>query len=260
VNLKSWTRKVIDASLARYGYALARTSIPRTGWDQVLATALAQGHCPLVLDIGAHRGGFSQLVLDACPRANVYAFEPIPDLFPHIQALSVRYPNLKGVPLALGSEPADFEFHVHSYKEASSLLKMNLAYRSLYPGQAAVAQTICVRVERLDDWAVETGLDPAQALDLVKMDVQGFEGRVILGGQKTLRRSRYLVTEAALFPSYDGGVMLDELCEQLRELKFELIWGFNIFAGSADLFWHNKESIDTAAASSSDRPQLRTLV
>jgi FkbM family methyltransferase len=243
MTLKSLARRLIDRSLARRGYSLARTSVGDTGWEEVVRRACAstpQGR-PLVLDIGAHCGGFSESVLNRWPKAEVYAFEPIPELLESIRALHRRYPGLTDVPLALGAETGEAEFNIHAHSDSSSLLAVDLPYARLYPGQAALARRIQVKVRRLDDWAGEAGLSAGRHVDLVKMDVQGFEGRVIDGGQATLSRTRYLVTEAALYPCYAGGIMLDELCAKLRALDFELIWGFNVFAASADLFWQNRK-------------------
>jgi hypothetical protein len=71
---------------------------------------------------------------------------------------------------------------------------------------------------------------------------------VIAGGQETLRRTRFLVTEAALFPTYEGGIMLDELCAECRALGFELVWAFNVFASAADLFWKNRRLAEKTSA------------
>jgi FkbM family methyltransferase len=195
----------------------------------------------LVLDIGAHQGAFSEMILRSWPAAEIYAFEPIPAMTEHLAKLARRHAGLTAVAVALGADEIDgAAFNVHSSSASSSLLQTDPAYGRLYPDQAALSEKIRVRVRRLDDWAVENAVGMGRPVDLVKIDVQGFEDRVLQGGEVTLRRTRYLVTEAALYPSYDGGVMLDDLCARLRALSFELIWGFNVFGASADLFWRNR--------------------
>jgi FkbM family methyltransferase len=221
-----------------------------TGWESVLRSSLAggSGEARLVLDIGANLGGFSEMALRFNPKAEIYAFEPIPKLADSIRALSTKYPALHCVQAALGAEPGLREFRVHEHIGSSSLLGPDATYNSLYPAHCAVSELIKVPVIRLDDWAASNGLGARRPIDLVKMDVQGFEGQVIQGGPATLSRTRYLVTEAALFPAYQGGVMLDELCEHLRGLGFEMIWAFEVFAASADLFWRNARLLDTKSA------------
>ena len=240
-------RAAIGRSLAKRGYALVRNSVSGTGWESVLRTSLpgGAGHDHLVLDIGANLGGFSEMVLRYNPQAEVHAFEPIPKLADSLRTLSAKHPKLHCVQAALGAEAGECEFRVHQNIDSSSLLARDATYNALYPDHCAVAEVIKIPVMRLDDWAASTAVGTARPIDLVKMDVQGFEGRVIKGGANTLGLTRYLVTEAALFPAYEGGVMLDELCGQLRELGFEMVWAFDVFGASADIFWRNSRLTDS---------------
>jgi FkbM family methyltransferase len=246
MRVKQWIRSALGRSLTKRGYALVRNSVSGTGWQSVLRTSLPAGSAetPLILDIGANIGGFSETALRFNPRAEIHAFEPIPKLADSIRTLSTRYPSLHCVQIALGSEPGECEFRVHQHIDSSSLLAPDATYNSLYPQHCVLSDLIKVPVMRLDDWAASSGVAPERPIDLVKMDVQGFEGQVVRGGAATLGRTRYLVTEAALFPAYQGGVMLDELCEQLRALGFQMTWAFNVFAASADLFWRNTRLLD----------------
>jgi FkbM family methyltransferase len=238
--MKNKIRLAVGALLARYGYSLVRTNIAGTTWNDVLSTAIAEtpgSPPPLVLDIGANTGGFSEMVIQANPLAEVHAFEPIPAVHAQLLALSARYPGLHAHNLALGESAGTVDFRVHSHSESSSLLAMTKDYSGLYPESSRVDSTVSVKLDTLDGWAGGSGIESGRLVDLIKMDVQGYEDRVIRGGRETLQRARYLVVEAAFYPSYEGGVMLDELCGLLLSAGFRLVWAFNVFAGSADLFW-----------------------
>lgn len=241
MKITRWLKPMVDRSLRKRGYALVRTSVAGTGWESVLRTAFSResSSAPLVLDIGANVGSFSEMVLKTEPKAEVFAFEPIPKLADSIRSLSIRYPSLHCIQAALGSEPGDCELRVHQSVDSSSFLAPDATYQRLYPDHCALAELIKVPVIRLDDWRASSGGGQQRPIDLAKMDVQGFEAHVIRGGLRTLANTRYLVTEAALFPVYEGGVMLDELCALLKSLGFQLTWAFNVFASSADLFWQN---------------------
>jgi hypothetical protein len=56
--------------------------------------------------------------------------------------------------------------------------------------------------------------------DLVKIDVQGFEGRVLAGGEETLRQAKRMVVEVSLHPLYDGQSLMPEILHLLSN------WGF----------------------------------
>jgi FkbM family methyltransferase len=235
MSAKQWFRRLIDNALGRRGYVLTRATVSGTGWGPALKMALPvePDRRALVLDIGANRGGFCEMVISEHPRADIYAFEPLPEMIE----------KLKAIPPGA---------HVHARIDSSSLLPSDPVYRELYPDQAAVTERIDIRIETLDAWAAQNGVAKERPVDLVKMDVQGYEGQVIAGGIDVLRSTRFLIVEAALYPSYAGGIMIDELCATLHGLGFELVWSFNVSGPSCDLFWKNKLLVDGPARAGLD--------
>ena len=243
MNVKQWVRRQITAILDRRGYVLSRATVDGTGWGPALQAALpaAGERRAVVLDIGANNGGFSAMVIAHQPNADIYAFEPLPEMMQKLAAIPPGSHRLVILPLALGAAPGAARFNVHAHPDSSSLLPAHPDYKNLYPDQSAVAGHIDVRVETLDGWAAQNGLSGDQTVDLIKMDVQGYEGHVIAGGKQVLRSTRFLIVEAALYPLYEGGILIDELSAELRELGFELVWGFNVCGAFCDLFWRNKQ-------------------
>jgi hypothetical protein len=79
--------------------------------------------------------------------------------------------------------------------------------------------TIHVPIRTLDSVFADCGLE---RLDLLKVDVQGYETEVFAGGVDTLRRTRLLVTEVSFFEHYKGQPQFGEVYACLRELGFEL--------------------------------------
>lgn len=63
--------------------------------------------------------------------------------------------------------------------------------------------TIKVPTTTLDDWAMAF-LPAGTAVDLLWIDVQGAEGRVFRGGQRTLARTRWVKAEAHAGEMYEG--------------------------------------------------------
>jgi FkbM family methyltransferase len=246
MSVKQWFRQRIDEALGRRGYVLTRATVSGTGWDSALEAALPREpeRRALVLDIGANTGGFCEMVIARHPKADIYAFEPLPEMIEKLKAIPSGSHNLVVLPFALGAKVAEASFNVHAHIDSSSLLPAHPDYENLYPAFAAVTKHIQIRVETLDAWAAQNGPADGRLVDLIKMDVQGYEGQVIAGGRQVFRSTRFLIVEAALYPSYAGGIMIDELCASLRELGFELVWGFNICGGFCDLFWSNRALAD----------------
>ena len=142
------------------------------------------GHLPLLvargrvaLDVGANKGGYTQALLRLA--AAVHAFEPNPALLPWLSRL--RDSRLTIHPLALGE------------RDGEAVLRVPLGRRGRPSKQgatlAATARTrggaveLTTQVRRLD------GLDVGD-VGFIKIDVEGFEARVIEGARETIARCR----------------------------------------------------------------------
>ena len=97
------------------------------------------------------------------------------------------------------------------------MLAMAERHKELFPFTAS-ATTVLVEVERLDELLKDKDL---LCPLLVKLDVQGFEDRVIEGGRATLDRASAVLTEVTFEPLYDGQASFNTTCRSLVELGFE---------------------------------------
>ena len=176
----------------------------------------------VVYDVGASTGNVTAMLAKLGNVSAVYAFEPIPEVFSKLQRRVQNFPHVQCFNVALGDVNESATFYQSEATDSSSLLPMTAPHRTEYPYTArAVERT--VEVVRLDDFVSQHRL----ALpDVIKIDVQGFEDRVLSGGERTIRRARYCVLEMSLEPLYEGSVLFHDLYERLRG------WGFE-FAGFA---------------------------
>ena len=88
--------------------------------------------------------------------------------------------------------------------------------------------TIRVALRTLDEVFGECGLDD---LDLLKIDVQGYEIEVLAGGSATLRSTRLLMIEVSFFEHYRGQPLFADVYDFLDRAGFGLI---NTFGYSYD--------------------------
>lgn len=73
-----------------------------------------------------------------------------------------------------------------------------------------------VTIRTLDDFC-----SYLPTIDLMKMDIQGYEGRAIRGGKETLKRTRALIIEVLFVHHYEGQSEADEIDKGLRDLGFK---------------------------------------
>lgn len=200
--------------------------VPGVGW-------LGLPNLPIrtVLDIGACRGGFATEILrPRFPNAVIHSFEPSPDAFPH----------LKDKADASGGRHVAHNFGLGEKAEtltlysavdalpASSLLPSTDENTTAFP-QTANTKDRSVEIRVLDE--IAPTLTPAIEDDLlVKIDVQGFEDRVIRGGRNTIRRARAVVVEVQSAILYEGQPTFRDIFLELDALGFGFIGVLDQFA------------------------------
>lgn len=175
---------------------------------------LALGRVParrggVLVDVGANRGQFlAQALLRFAPR-RVVCLEPLPVAREELVRRFGADPRVEVLPWAAGASPGVSRLHVPHHDPASSLLPMvdgdgpRFVHHDLSP-----AGTVDVQVRTLDALAEELHLD---AVDLLKIDVQGFELQVLAGAERLLARVGTLLVEVSFYELYEGGVLFWEL-------------------------------------------------
>lgn len=96
--------------------------------------------------------------------------------------------------------------------QSNSLLKMK-KHLQIHPG-ITLPNIEIVTVKRLDSLGLAH-----KGYQLLVMDCQGFEGRVIKGGTDTLRQINYIYAEVNKDEVYEGCTLVDELDSLLNDFE-----------------------------------------
>lgn len=169
-----------------------------------------------VLDIGAHIGDFSQHFRTLLPNATIYAFEPLPGAFAQLLMTMNGDGKFTAFQCALGDESDRVEMEKNEFAYSSSLLTMADRCRAEFPFTAKT-KLVSVEVKRLDDFASEIDL---KTNILIKIDVQGFEDRVLRGGEQTIAKASVVILEASFVELYKGQPLFAAIYNQMRGLGF----------------------------------------
>lgn len=176
-----------------------------------------------ILDIGANEGNFALTLHNVLPKAQIFSFEPLPECFERLQARMAGIPNFAAFNIGLGDQQSELPFQRNVYSSSSSFLTMTDTHKSAFP-QASQSQTIKVPIETLDQ--VATRIHIARPL-LVKVDVQGYEERVLRGGKQTISHADLIFIETSFASLYEGQLLFDGIYAMLTE------WGFK-YGGSLE--------------------------
>jgi FkbM family methyltransferase len=175
----------------------------------------------VVLDIGANVGFYS-LILAHRSRAVVHAFEPVSSTFQRFQQHLQLNPtsNVIANQLAMGARAGT--------DEITLTLDEDSGRASLCSGVSDGASTESIDLKRVDDYVDEHSISK---VDLIKIDVEGYEGAVVRGARRTIERDHpTLVVE--LTPSWmnerDKQAIID--LEKLG-YRVRLLRGHQDFAG-----------------------------
>lgn len=158
----------------------------------VLTTRIGAGMS--VLDVGAHVGLFSLAAgIRVGSTGRVIAFEPTPAtlaiLRRHI-TLNALDDRVEVVPAVVGEEDGETTFFVHEDSMSASISRASV--EELRPGEERVTATqIRVPVVTLDGICAAAGLEP----NIVKIDVEGAELRVLCGATNVLRSDARILCE-----------------------------------------------------------------
>ncbi|MEB3228950.1 MAG: FkbM family methyltransferase [Synechocystis sp.] len=195
-------------------------------WDARLL-GVSQLAIATVIDIGANKGQFAKKMRRQFPNAQILAFEPIPTAYQVLKHWGDRQANqVKTLNLALGEEADILEINSHVlFSASSSLLTTTDLCETLYP-MVKEQEKIKIQQSTLDHEI--TQLDhPLASEILIKIDVQGYEDRVIRGGKQTLSQAKACILEISLDQLYQGQCQFRDLFYLLDDLGLQ-------YAGNLD--------------------------
>jgi len=145
-----------------------------------ILSSIAHG---IVLDIGANIG--LTTLLQAPLASRIHSFEPSPTTFKLLQQ-NVAQAELDNVELhnyGLGEEPGSFELTFAPSNRSGAFVSNQT--------QASVGHTVeKIHIRTMDQFVEDRGV---ASVDMIKIDVEGFELQVLRGGKRTLESHRPVV-------------------------------------------------------------------
>lgn len=199
----------VDACSAAKRLALERSRL------SILPPALRP--LSFVVDVGANEGQWIGSLMELLPLPEVWIFEPNPEAMKICQERIGRRPGIKYFDLALGDADGQAELHVTASSSLASILEPRADFLEIHYGTNA-AQVVLnkqVQIATLDSLVPES-----RPVDLLKIDVQGFERAVLSGAQRVLRSTRAVLIEVILQSHYAGDDTLPALWNQLTNQGF----------------------------------------
>ncbi|HEY0908361.1 MAG TPA: FkbM family methyltransferase [Candidatus Paceibacterota bacterium] len=199
----------IKRLLNKFGYDIKK-------YRPTLDTTIRPLNIRTIIDIGANTGHYAKEMRALFPDAAIYSFEPLKDCFKSLEASLPNDAKFKAFNTALGDTKGSTTIERSSFHPSSSLLVMSDLHKKLYPkSKDSTKETISI--ERLDDVLKDANLEPGI---FIKMDVQGFEDKVILGGKETVKKASAVVIETSYVALYEKQPLFDDIYKLMTGLGF----------------------------------------
>lgn len=167
------------------------------------------GYAPrTMLDLGAHIGTFSADFITHFPDCQITMVEPNPYCHPELEKLPFELHRY-----AASNAPGKGEFFLTSewlQSTGASLYRENTAFF-----RDQVVQRVEVDKARVDDFLA------GRQFDFVKMDVQGSELDVLIGGEQVLRKADYILVEIPIVEYNLGGPVAEMIFAKLSDMGFQ---------------------------------------
>jgi len=183
-----------------------------------------------VFDVGAHTGEFARMIHDILPDAVIISFEPLAEPFELLKHNMASIPKFRAFNCALGAETSTKEMHHNEFSPSSSLLAMADLHKESFPFTKRVAGEL-VEIRRLDDVARSLG---AEEEILIKIDVQGYEEKVLFGGEDLVSRARVLIIEVTFKTLYEGQPLFDDIYKHVSQKGFKYMGNFDQLLSPVD--------------------------
>jgi FkbM family methyltransferase len=176
----------------------------------LLARHLSPGS--VVVDAGANIGIYSQFLAKCVgPAGMVHSFEPDLENFARLRAALAGLPNVRVNRLALSDNTGDSRLYLSQ--------QLNVDHRT-YPTEGETRRSVSIRSITLDDY-----FKPGERVDLIKMDIQGYELHALRGANRVLVDNPDIMLLLEFWPYglKQAGANWEELVQMLRDLSMELM-------------------------------------
>jgi FkbM family methyltransferase len=178
---------------------------------------LANYNINTVIDAGANVGQFAEEIRRVLPNAHIHSFEPLEDCFLKLKNKFLNDSLFSGYNIALGEKKGKTNIHKNEYTPSSSLLHNSKLLDTAFPF-AQKTTTEQITIDTLDTVLAEKKI---KQNILFKLDVQGYEDKVLAGASQTLTLTSIVLIETSFYKLYEEQPLYNDIYKLLYSEGFD---------------------------------------
>ncbi len=177
----------------------------------------------IIFDVGANKGQSIKRFTDLFQEKKIHSFEPIKFEFLNLKKKYSKYQHVNLNNHALGEKTEKKEFYVNHYTGSSSFLKIkeNTEWLKLRSKQLKIApdeflkEKENVSIDTVDNYCHQNNINE---IDIIKIDTQGYEDKVLIGCKEMIenKRIKFIELEIILSDVYDRTLSVGDIENQLK--------------------------------------------
>lgn len=177
---------------------------------------------PVIFDGGAFVGDTALQYKALFPDSHLTCFEPFPDSFQKLQARTSHLSRVTLVNAALADTAGHARLNINTDLSSNSLFGRPRDAKAYYDPASVNVKQEEVELITLDAYCAARKI---ARVDILKLDTEGAELKVLKGGESLLKQRAIgmVYAEVMFIPHYEGGVLFYELCAYLAS------WGYSLF-------------------------------
>jgi FkbM family methyltransferase len=181
---------------------------------------------PVFIDGGAFNGSTINNIRKIFPKALIYSFEANPQQAKLLMDNYQKFDNIRIYNCAIGFENRKGKFYITNYGPSSSLYQPNELNQFIHKDKMDIKEEVEIDIRRLDSFEFSR-------IDVVKLDLQGFELEALKGMGNLLENVKIILTEVEFVALYRGQSLFPQISNFLEIAGFFL---YNFY----DLYTHPK--------------------